>query len=288
MAVTFARRPKLTAPPRRPPVGGHRGGRRPWFKTPYMQLAREANAKAEQKFNFTMPSMPMVEACRADDFEFFQSFIQSGMLTAEQMNRAAERYYLGKTRSGKTMFWMIDDMMQPLDARIGDTWVSQLLKKREPLLEYWPVKHCLFGEHLLNVVGDLQSPTIGSGGFEIPQLDAGGLQIHQNNDYPVAIVESEESAVILSELFPESIWMAYSTTAHLVPELMAPLQGRHVTIYPRTDPTMSTYVFFLEYTEIVRKHYDISLRIDSTLEHNATAEQKEQCIDILEFILKSS
>ena len=208
--------------------------------------------------DFISPSMPMVEACRADDFEFFQPFIDSGMLSAEQMHRAAERYYLGKTRSGKTMFWMIDDMMQPLDARIGDTWVSQLLKQREPLLEYWPVKHCLFGEHLL---------------------------IHQNN---VSIVESEQSAVILSELFPECLWMAYSTTAHLVPELMAPLQGRNVTIYPRADPCMNTYVFFLEYAEIVRKHYDISLRIDSTLEQNATPEQKEQCIDILEFILKSS
>ena len=223
-----------------------------------MVLAEKAKARAKRKFDFTMPSMPMVEACRADDFEFFQPFIDNGMLSAEQMHRAAERYYLGKTRSGKTMFWMIDDMMQPLDARIGDTWVSQLLKQREPLLEYWPVKHCLFGEHLL---------------------------IHQNN---VSIVESEQSAVILSELFPECLWMAYSTTAHLVPELMAPLQGRNVTIYPRTDPTMSTYVFFLEYAQHVRKLYNISLRIDSTLEYNTTAEQKEQCIDILEFILKSS
>ena len=228
------------------------------FETPYMVLAEKAKARAKRKFDFTMPTMPMVESCRASEFGFFQSFIQSGMLTAEQMNRAAERYYLGKTRSGKTMFWMIDDMMQPLDARIGDTWLSKSLKRREPLLEYWPVKHCLFGEHLL---------------------------IHQNN---VSIVESELSAVILSELFPESIWLAYVYTANLTPQLMQPLQGRNVTIYPRTDPTMSTYVFFLEYAEIVRKHYDINLRIDSTLEHNATPEQKEQCIDILEFILKSS
>ena len=228
------------------------------FETPYMVLAEKAKARAKRKFDFTMPSMPMVEACRADEFDFFQPFIQSGMLSESQMHRAAERYYLGKTRSGKTMFWMIDDMMQPLDARIGDTWLSKLLKRREPLLEYWPVKHCLFGEHLL---------------------------IHQNN---VAIVESEESAVILSELFPESIWLAYVYTANLTPQLMQPLQGRNVTIYPRTDPTMSTYVFFLEYAQHVRKLYNISLRIDSTLEYNTTAEQKEQCIDILEFILKSS
>ena len=228
------------------------------FETPYMVLAEKAKARAKRKFDFTMPSMPMVEACRADEFDFFQPFIQSGMLSESQMHRAAERYYLGKTRSGKTMFWMIDDMMQPLDARIGDTWLSKLLKQREPLLEYWPVKHCLFGEHLL---------------------------IHQNN---VSIVESEQSAVILSELFPESIWLAYVYTANLTPQLMAPLQGRHITFYPRTDPTMNTYVFFLDYAEHVRKHYDINLRIDSTLEYNATPEQKEQCIDILEFILKSS
>ena len=229
-----------------------------------MKLAREAEATAKQKFNFMVPSMPMVEACKADVFDFFQPFIQSGLLTAHQMHRATERYHLGKTRSGKTIFWMIDDMLDPLDARIGDTWLSKMLKQREPLLEYWSVKHCLFGLHLI-----------------------GGLQILQNDDKPVAIVESEQSAVILSELFPEFIWMAYATTAHLVPDLMAPLQGRHVTIYPRADPCMNTYMFFLDYAQIVRKHYDITLSIDSTLETNATAEQKEQCIDLLEFITSS-
>jgi len=225
-----------------------------------MKLAEEARIEAKRKFDFTMPSMPMVEACRADELDFFQPLIESGTLTEEQMHRAAERYYLGKTHSGKTMFWMIDDMMQPLDAHIGDTWISKLLKKREPLLEYWPVEHCLFGEHLVSGA----------------------------RDYPVGIVESEASAVILSEIFPESIWLAYVYTANLTPQLMQPLQGRNVTIYPRTDPTMSNYVFFLDYTMLVRKHYDINLRIDSTLEYNATKEQKEQCIDIVDFILKSS
>ena len=225
-----------------------------------MKLAEEARIETKRKFDFTMPSMPMVEACRADELDFFQPLIESGTLTEEQMHRAAERYYLGKTHSGKTMFWMIDDMMQPLDAHIGDTWISKLLKKREPLLEYWPVEHCLFGEHLVSGA----------------------------RDYPVGIVESEASAVILSEIFPESIWLAYVYTANLTPRLMQPLQGRNVTIYPRTDPTMSNYVFFLDYTMLVRKHYDINLRIDSTLEYNATTEQKEQCIDIVDFILKSN
>ena len=99
--------------------------------------------------SFTLPSMPMVEACRADDFDFFEPFIAAGKLTVEQMRHATERYYLGKTKGGKTIFWMIDDMLQPLDAHIGATWISKLLKVREPLLEYWQVQHCLFGLHLL-------------------------------------------------------------------------------------------------------------------------------------------
>ncbi len=31
---------------------------------------------------------------------------------------------------------------------------------------------------------------------------------------PIAIVESEASAVVLSELYPETVWMAYATTLH--------------------------------------------------------------------------
>ena len=228
------------------------------FKTTYMKLAEKAKAEAKRKFDFTMPSIPMVEACRTREFDFFQPFIDSGMMTESQMHRATERYYLGKTRNGMPIFWMIDEMMQPLDARIGNGWISQMLKKREPLLQYWPVKHCLFGLHLAYQ----------------PSLDHA----------PVAIVESEASAMVLSELIPECIWMAYVTIGNLDPYLLAPLEGRTVTIYPRTDPSMNTYMFFLDYAEIVRHYSNINLRIDSTLEHHATPEQKERCIDLLEFI----
>ena len=48
---------------------------------------------------------------------------------------------------------------------------------------------------------------------------------------------SGASAVILSELFPESIWMAYATITHVVPDLLDPLEGRTVTIFPSTDDT---------------------------------------------------
>jgi hypothetical protein len=228
------------------------------FCNTFKAIGHRVAAEAKREVDFMMPSMPMVEACRADDFDFFRPLIEAGTLTADQMHHAAERYYLGKTKSGCPIFWMIDDMLTPLDARIGDSWISKMLKARHELLRYWQVKHCLFGEHLAN-----------------------------SHKRSVSIVESAESAVVLSEILPESIWMAYVYLGNLTPKLLMPLRGHRVTIYPRTDPTMSTYIFFLEYAQLVRSRYNIELSIDSTLEYNATAEQKERCIDILNFIIES-
>lgn len=224
----------------------------------FKAIREEIEPETRSRVELMVPSMPMVEACRACDFGFFQPFIDAGRLSEQQMRRACDRYHLGKTRSGQPIYWMIDDMMTPLDAHIGDGWISTLLKKREPLLEYWRVMHCLFGLH---------------------------LTIDQSK--PIAIVEREEAAVVLSELFPESIWLAYATNAHLHPQLLAPLEGRTVTIYPRTDPCLSNNLFFEEYAVMVRQLYDIDLHIDTTLEDHATDEQKERCIDILEFLQES-
>ena len=237
--------------------------------------------------DFILPSMPMVEACRADDFDFFRPLIDSGDLTVDQMHHAARRYHLGKTKSGQPIFWMIDDMLQPLDAHIGDAWISRILKQREPLLDCWQVQHCLFGLHLLchTDITDCHLQANMSQGLSRSVLSV--LSVSSVCDYKnICVVESEASAVILSEVLPESIWMAYATTSHLVPDLFAPLEGQTVTIYPRTDPTLSTFLFFEELADQTRRIYDIDLHVDNTLEDKATDDQKERCIDILDFILE--
>ena len=261
--------------------------------------------------DFVMPSMKMISACRADDFDFFQPFIAAGKLTVEQMHHATQRYHLGKTKSGQPMYWMIDDMLQPLDAHIGqDAWISQLLKKREPLLQYWQVHHSLFGLHLLGPTESFLCPAEMKEIKEINPLDpsnpcsegkklsaisffSAGLKeksvssVSSVVEKPICIVESEQAAVVLSELFPDSIWMAYCTVPHLDIDLFEPLQGRTVTIYPCTDPCMSNILFFEELCDSVRKHYDITLSVDHTLEDHATDSQKSRHIDLLDFLLES-
>ena len=226
------------------------------FQYTFKALRKKIEPQVRKEIDFMLPSMPMVEECRADEFDFFQPWIEIGRLSVEQMHHAAERYRLGKSKSGKPIFWMIDDMMCPQDGHIGDTWVSTLLKARESFLDYWMVQHCLFGLHLLT------------------------------ENKTICVVESEASAVVLSELFPESIWMAYATTPHLTTDLFAPLEGQTVIIYPRTDPTQSTYIFFRDLVDQTLRQYDLDLSVDTTLEDYATEDQKEREIDLVDFLLE--
>lgn len=165
--------------------------------------------EVRRSVDFSIPSMPMVKACRADDFDFFASIIMTGHLTVEQMHHACQRYYLGKTKSGQPIFWMIDDMLTPLDAHIGTTWISTLLKVREPLIASWCVTHSLFGLHLLSPhsphtdLTDLSCERSLSGERN-PFNSCNPLFLEKT----VCIVESEQSAVILSEIFQEYVWMA--------------------------------------------------------------------------------
>ena len=241
--------------------------------------------------DFVMPSMKMISACRADDFDFFQPFIAAGKLTVEQMHHAAQRYHLGKTKSGQPMYWIIDDMLQPFDAHIGqDAWISQLLKKREPLLQYWQVHHCLFGLHLLtntNLTNNTNKKFSNSPILDSEKKDSFDSFDSCSEEKPICVVECESSAVVLSELFPDNIWMAYYTVPHLDIQLFEPLQGRTVTIYPCTDPCMSNILFFEELCDSVRKHYDITLSVDRTLEDHASDAQKSRHIDLLDFLLES-
>lgn len=254
------------------------------FQHTFKAIRKTISPDVRKSVDLSIPSMPMVEACRADDFDFFAPFIAAGDLTVKQMQHACQRYYLGKTRSGLPVFWMMDDMLTPLDAHIGNSaWLSALLKAREPLIASWQVTHCLFGLHLLchteitEITETLSEPKSLS-------VRSEKSVCHKKT---VCVVESERSAVILSELFPEYVWMAYATTAHLSPELFAPLQGHKVILFPRTDPTLSTYLFFKDLAALVRQRYGLDITVDSTLENRATPDQKSRCIDLVDFLFQT-
>ena len=202
----------------------------------------------------------MVKDSRSDDNALCHEMLTTFGFTEDQMHRAAERFHLGRSKSGQTIYWMIDDMGRCLDGRLADTWVSTLLKRRYPAAApYLTVDHCLFGLH----------------------------QISMNEGKPIGIVQSERSAVILSELCPDLLWMAYSYPSNLMVDVLEPLQGHKVTLYPLADPYMDNYLYCLDLADRAHKLYHLDISVSRFLEDNASDDQKARNIDLLEFMLES-
>lgn len=221
--------------------------------------------------DFQQPIPPMVVV--STDSDFCQETVTRGWLTAEQIAHAAARYRLGKSRSGKCIFWMIDQQGIVHDGHIGNSWASTMLKNREPeLLKDWHAKHCLFGQNLL--MEDVRSK----------MEDVKRTLDFRPQTLDIALVESERSAVILSELFPEQLWLATCYPGNLTVENLEVLKGHHVTLFPPTDPTMSTYVTWLEVADQAHRQFALDISVSSILEDHATPEQKEACIDLVDMV----
>lgn len=198
---------------------------------------------------------PMVEPTA--DSDFCHLIAAKGWLTEEQTTHAAMHYRLGRSKSGRTIFWMIDEWGIVRDGRIGEAWASEMLRRRAPgLLHDFHPSHCLFGQHLLFLEPDRE----------------------------ICVVESEQSAVILSELMPDHIWLATMYPVNLNVQSFESLQYRSVMLYPKTDPVGDYYLAWLELADQAQRLYDINLSVSPLLEDHASPAQKEQRIDLVDFL----
>ena len=193
------------------------------------------------------------------------------------MRRAVQRYRLGCSRDGGVIFWQIDPLEQIYDGKImyyrqdchrdkarHPQWVNNLLKrhylrKDDPLMHQIPTCHCLFGWHLLN---------------EQPQCT-------------VAVVEAEKTAVVMSEVFPEYLWMASGGLSELTATKLFPLRGRRVILFPDTDPDRVAYS---RWRQVARKAENLMgqpVTVSALLEQRATKEQKQAKIDLVDFLFQT-
>ena len=214
-----------------------------------------------QELGLPRPAKAVVQV--SADSDFCREVVARGWLTEEQMAHAAERYRLGRSKSGRCIFWMIDEMGRVYDGHIGNSWVSAMLKAREPeLLKDWHTEHCLLGLHQLK-------------NEKIKEL---------KNKTSVAVVESERSAVILSEVLPEYIWMASVYPMNLNVRTLQPLCGRRVVLFPPTDETGETFLAWVEVADQARRVLHLDVSVSTVLEERATEEQKRRKIDLIGFL----
>lgn len=223
----------------------------------------------------------LLERFKGTSNEFTRALVNSKILSPEQMQHAAEVFRIS-TANDNVIFWQIDRdnhiregkvMYYQADAHRSHTrkpvTVSWLLKQEKQLPDDWKAKYCLFGLHQIK---------------DNPSTSSGQVQEHQ-----IAIVESEKSAIICSELLASEsfIWLATGGSSNLTVQSLQPLKGKKVIIFPDTDPQGTTYQEWLTIAKEASKQFGHPLTVSNLLELHATEDQKKRKIDIADFIIES-
>ena len=175
-----------------------------------------------------------------------------------------ELYKIGNSKHwrGANVFWYID---MDSNVRTGKimlydeytckrikqpynhiTWVHTKLN-----LQNENISKCLYGEHLLSI---------------FPYK-------------PIAIVESEKTAIIASLFFPNFIWLATGGIGNLNYDKLKSLVGRSIVLFP----DLCAYNLWLVKAEQLQKWFKIS--VSDYLERNASPQEKSEKYDLADFLL---
>ena len=110
------------------------------------------------------------------------------------------------------------------------------------------------------------------------------LKKEKENNAIVAIVESEKTAVIMSEHCPDAIWLATGGINQFHPQLLLPLRGRRIILFPDTDPDGKTYQQWRQVARDAQQLLGHPVYVSDLLERNATPEEKARKIDIADYL----
>jgi hypothetical protein len=106
-----------------------------------------------------------------------------------------------------------------------------------------------------------------------------GEHLLKDNDKPVAIVESEKTAVIASIYFPEFVWLATGTKSTLKPEYAQALKSRSITLFP----DIGAYQDWAAKLEGFSAFCDIS--ISNLLESKSGIFEKNEGLDLADYLI---
>lgn len=200
---------------------------------------------------------------KAHETNHFVQFLinQFGVEVASQL---VSRYFIATSKhwNGATVFWQIDTQGKVRTGKImlycpttgkrvkepfnHINWVHKALKQPE-----FELKQCLFGEHLL--------------------ID---------KTKPVAIVESEKTAVIASVYLPQFIWVAVGSLTNLNAEKCSILKGRTVTLFPDLNG-------FDKWSSKAKELSHLAtFTVSDLLERKATEAEKKQGFDLADYLIK--
>lgn len=188
---------------------------------------------------------------------FFRFLV--GLFGIDEAMELCSWYCVGTSRyrSGACVFWYLDD-----SGRVTRGKVMQYDETGHR------VKGCTNSAHSLMKLG--KSPELHLYGLHLLKLDT---------SLPIAIVESEKSAILAAGYFKGFIWMATGSLSTLTAERLKPLQGREIILFPDGG----AFEKWREKAESLSRRYNI--RCSDALERSLTDEQREAGYDIGDFVV---
>lgn len=195
----------------------------------------------------------------------FVSYLNT-LFGVEITNTLLNTYPIGTSKywAGATVFWQVDAqgnvhtgkimLYNPVTGkRVKEphnciTWVHSVLKQPD-----FNLKQCLFGEHLITTWPDK----------------------------PIAIVESEKTAIISSVFMPSYNWLATGGVQNLNKAMFNPLQGKKIVLFPDVN---QYHKWKQKATGIILPRTQIL--VSDFLEKRATHTMREQGSDLADVLIK--
>lgn len=169
--------------------------------------------------------------------------------TSEYWNGASVFWQIdlnGHIRTGKIMLYCPETGKRVKKPTNHISWAHTQIQQRD-----FNLKQCLFGEHLL-----------------------------KDTTKPVAVVESEKTAVIASVYLPQFIWLAVGGKNNIKEENLKVLSGRKIIFFPDLNCFENWSLKAKELSFLA------NFSVSDLLERKATPEEKEQGFDLADYLIK--
>ncbi len=240
-----------------------------FFKDPYREgyvdgssSFRQKKVSQKSKTIDLIPKNVYQDSLRGYRKNRFVEYLES-LFDHRTVQGLIQNYNIGTSKywKGATVFWQIDSnnnirtgkvMLYSLDGhRVKKpfshiNWVHSILYNR------YNLEQCLFGEHLLTC----------------------------DKTIPVAIVESEKTAIISSVYFPEFIWLAVGAKSNLKPERCNSLVGRRVILFP----DLGAYEDWKKRAKSLS--YFCEVQVSDLLEENSVDISQTEGYDLADYLIQ--
>jgi hypothetical protein len=233
------------------------------FDTPQPKVYNHRPVTPQPKPVSFIPVEVFKASLKAHETNHFVQFLIN-LFGVEVASKLVSRYFIATSKhwNGATVFWQIDIkgkvrtgkimLYSPTTGkRIKEpfnhiNWAHKAIKKPE-----FELRQCLFGEHLL--------------------ID---------KTKPVAIVESEKTAIIASVYLAQFIWVAVGSLTNLNTDKCSILKGRTVILFPDLNG-------FEKWSNKANELSHLAIfTVSDLLELKATEAEKKQGFDLADYLIK--